>query len=102
MTSVTERDEEISFKLDIEIELIQSSLLPVETLGQSGSEAFPRRFDVTSTESKYSLRVSVDRSYPERSAVGVEVKGLDDGREEAEGWKEWVDGIMAEWDDESE
>lgn len=95
-------DEDAASRLDIEFELIECSLLPVESLSSSPSGQLPRTAVITSTDSDYSLLLSADASYPLKTAVNVEVKGHDMGREEAEEWKERAMSMMADWDAESE
>lgn len=81
-------------QLDTEIELIESSLLPDESLLES-----PNGIEVRSTASKLFLHITTDE-YP--GHVGVEVKGPDVGREEAEGWKAWVSERMRDWNADEE
>ncbi|RXK38534.1 hypothetical protein M231_04166 [Tremella mesenterica] len=73
-----------------EIELIQSSLLPTETLTRGLDN-----FVVRSTTSELSIHVNLC-DYPK--TVNVEVKGEKDGREESEMWRGWVRERMKEWD----
>lgn len=88
--------------LDSEIELLTSSLLPTETLTSSPRDQWPRFVVIASTESQLAVHVRVDGQYPHQSAVKIDVKGASDGREEAEGWKEWVKERMEEWDGDTE
>lgn len=85
-----------------EIELIEASLLPVESLNTSSRDAFPIVLEVQSSESKLRLLVGITESYPSRYAVHIEVKGENVGREEAEEWREKVETMMQDWEDESE
>jgi hypothetical protein len=89
-------------KLDTEIELIEASLLPVESLSSSARDSLPRTVDISSTEGTLRISVNVSQGYPGRDAIVVEIKGADIGRDEAEEWKTKVEGMMQEWDDESE
>lgn len=88
--------------LNTEIELIEASLLPVESLSAKARDALPLMLSVKSDESRLSLRVEVRETYPEKDAVKVEVKGDGIGREEAEIWKAKVQELMLEWDDQFE
>jgi hypothetical protein len=88
--------------LDEEIELVTSSLLPSETLTSSPRDQWPRFVVIASNECHVALHLRVDEHYPKQGSVLVEVKGEDDGREEAEGWKQWVAERMTEWDGEAE
>lgn len=82
--------------LDLEIELLQSSLLANETL--TVSDGYPRTIDITSSDSKLALHVLFSDDYPKASAVHIEVKGPEVNREDAEGWKTWVEERMSDWD----
>ena len=82
--------------LDDEIELITASLLPTEELIPPDKGSWPRITDITSTDSKLSLRVQVDADYPSVSAVHVEIRG-DLDRDEAEEWKRWTGERMLDW-----
>jgi hypothetical protein len=100
-------------RLHTELQLIASSLLPTEHLFCVSTDSRNVPFDevdtvqlpldicITSEESKYHLSIALSASYPGKDAVHVQVKGKDQGRDEAEGWREWVGGIMrdAEWDE---
>lgn len=86
--------------LDLEIELIQSSLLSGETL--EADDALPRVIDITSSASKLAVHVEVREGYPDAQSVHVEVKGSEINRDEAEGWRTWVKGCMADWDETAE
>lgn len=90
--------------LDLEIELLQSSLLGNETLTTSSTSSGgdPQTIDITSSDSKLALHVTIGQDYPESSAILVEVKGPDINRDEAEDWKVWVDERMSEWDETDE
>jgi hypothetical protein len=81
-------------QLDIEIELIESSLLPDESLSRT-----PDGIEIKSTASKLFLHIN-PVGYPEH--VVIEVKGPEIGREEAEGWKVWVEEKMKEWNSDDE
>jgi hypothetical protein len=85
-----------------EIELIEATLLPVESLNTSARYAFPVDIEIQSSESKLRLVISIDEIYSQKKAVHLEVKGEEIGREEAEEWKEKVEMLMMEWDDDSE
>lgn len=89
-------------QLDSEIELLIASILPSESLTSSPEGAWPRQLLITSSDSRFSLHIAVGEEYPDKAAVNVQIKADDLGRDEAEGWKEWVEGIMREWDDQSE
>lgn len=80
--------------MNVEIELIESSLLPDESLHRH-----PSGIEVKSTASKLILHVTTD-NYP--GHVVIEVKGPEIGREEAEGWREWVEERMKEWNPQDE
>lgn len=95
-------EQETLDKLDTEIELTEASLLPVESLSSSARHSLPRTADISSTESTLRISVNISQGYPSRDAVVVEIKGADIGRDEAEEWKTKVEGMMQEWDDESE
>ena len=75
--------------LDLDIELIESSLLPDESISR-----ITGGIEIRSTASKLVLHISTS-DYPQR--VGIEVKGSEVGRDEAEGWKVWVEERMREW-----
>ena len=86
-------------RLDTEIELMTASLLPSETLESSYAGIWPRVIDISSTDSKLALRLTINDGYPTNpSAVNVEVRGEID-REEAEIWKSWIGDRMSEWDE---
>lgn len=91
-----EQDEEQDrqTQLNTEIELIESSLLPDESLDRS-----PSGIEVKSTASKLILHVTTDK-YP--GDVGIEIKGPEVGRDEAEGWREFVEGKMNDWNKDEE
>ena len=89
-----EQDEDRQTQLNLEIELIESSLLPDESLHR-----IPNGIEVKSTVSKLVLHVNTDK-YP--VDVGIEVKGPEVGREEAEGWRGWVEERMKDWNKEEE
>lgn len=86
--------------LDLEVELIESSLLASEKVVVSGD--IPRIIDISSTASKLALHISVSSSYPEAGSVQVEIKGPEIGREEAEGWSTWVKDRMNDWNADDE
>lgn len=113
-------DESTIARIQAELELISVSLLPSERLRlPSGTEAdspsdntddaadvpvvtaLPCEMIISSAESRYTLLISVSAAYPAKEGVKVQVKGEGEGRDEAEGWKEWVGGVMrvTEWDD---
>ncbi|KAK4684730.1 hypothetical protein P7C73_g5433, partial [Tremellales sp. Uapishka_1] len=83
---------------DTEIELIESSLLPAESLAIT-SAGWPREINIHSDSSSLSLHVNVQTGYPHQSAVEITIKGGDVGREEAEAWKDWTRARMTEWDE---
>jgi len=89
-----EQDEDRQTQLNVEIELIESSLLTDESLHRHASG-----IEVKSTASKLILHVTTD-NYP--GHVVIEVKGPEVGREEAEGWREWVEERMKEWNPQDE
>ena len=89
-------DESQQAQLDIEIELIESSLLPNETLARISQE--PNIIDITSTASKLALHITIDDAYPASGSIGVEVKGPEVGREEADEWRVWVEERLKDWD----
>jgi hypothetical protein len=86
--------------LDLEIELIESSLLASEKLTVQSDN--PRIFDITSTASKLGLHLSIGAEYPDASSVQIEIKGPEIGREDAEGWSFWVKERMEDWNTEDE
>ena len=85
-------------ELDTEIELITASLLPSETLDYSDVASWPRVIDISSTDSKLALRVTINDGYPSVSAVNVEIRGEID-REEAEEWKIWARDRLHDWNE---
>ena len=87
--------------LDLEIELLQSSLLGNETLTTSSS-GDSRIIDITSSDSKLALHVTIGKGYPKSSAIHVEIKGPEINRDEAEDWRVWVEERMSEWDETDE
>jgi len=89
-----DEDQDRQTQLNLEIELIESSLLPDESLHR-----IPSGIEVKSTASKLVLHVDTDK-YPEDA--GIEVKGPEVGREEAEGWREWVEERMKDWNQDDE
>ena len=89
-------DESQEAQLEVEIELIESSLLPNETLARISQE--PNIIDITSTASKLALHITINDAYPASGSIGVEVKGPEVGREEAEGWRVWVEERLKDWD----
>lgn len=86
--------------LDLEIELIESSLLASEKLSLQSEDS--RIVDITSAASKLALHLTIGSSYPDASSLQIEVKGPDIGREEAEGWSKWVKERMRDWRAEDE
>jgi hypothetical protein len=88
-------DESQQAQLDLEIELIESSLLPSETLVVDSHD--PRVINISSTASKLALHVTLGESYPAKESLKIEVKGPEIGREEAEGWRTWVQEKMEDW-----
>jgi hypothetical protein len=89
-----DQDEDRQTQLNLEIELIESSLLPDESLHKT-----PTGIEIKSTASKLVLHVITDK-YPED--VGIEIKGPEVGRDEAEGWGEFVEEKMRDWNKEEE
>ena len=89
-------DESQESQLDLEIELIESSLLPSESLTKTSSK--PNIIDITSTASKLALHITINDAYPAPGSIGVEVKGQEVGREEAEEWRVWVEERLKDWD----
>ena len=83
--------------LDLEIELIESSLLPAERLRRDGDS-----FEISSEDSKLAIHFQTASGYPAKDVVSLEIKGSEIGREEAEGWRSWVDGRLEEWDNTEE
>jgi len=93
-SEVMEQDEDRQTQLNLEFELIESSLLHDESLHR-----ILNGIEVKSTASKLVLHVNTDK-YPED--VAIEVKGPEVGREEAEGWRGWVEERMKDWNKEEE
>jgi hypothetical protein len=89
-----EQDEDRQTQLNLEIELIESSLLPDESLHRIQNE-----IEVKSTASKLALHVITDK-YP--GDVEIEIKGPEMGRDEAEDWRDFVEERMKEWNKEEE
>jgi hypothetical protein len=83
--------------IDAELELITSSLLPAERLVLSDENTWPRTVDITSDDSDFSLHITLLEGYPDRDAVRIDVKGSQMGRDEAGGWKSWIEGTMDDW-----
>lgn len=81
--------------LDLEIELLQSSLLAEEEL-QATDSPLPRTIDITSLASRLALHIAVEEGYPAASSVRIAVKGAQINRDEAEGWRAWVQERMIE------
>ncbi|WWC88711.1 uncharacterized protein L201_003624 [Kwoniella dendrophila CBS 6074] len=88
--------------LVIELELISSSLLPVETLTASGSEIWPRTVDINSEESKLSIHIIINEGYRSKDAVSIEIKSSSMGRDEATHWKNEVNDKMGDWNEDDE
>ncbi|KAK8858616.1 hypothetical protein IAR55_002845 [Kwoniella newhampshirensis] len=88
--------------LDIEIELLSSSLLPAEHLRSSPSTAWPRIVDISSRDSKLSLHVAVQEGYASKDDVTLEVRSAEMGRDEAAQWKTRVVDKMDSWDDDDD
>ncbi|WVQ73212.1 hypothetical protein IAR50_002778 [Cryptococcus sp. DSM 104548] len=82
-----------------EIELVEASLLPSETLLRDSVFSDYTEFTITSSDSQLSLSVTVEASYPEKGSVDVYIKGRNMGRDEAAGWIEWVQGKLEDWDE---
>jgi hypothetical protein len=89
-----EQDEDRQTQLNLEIELIESSLLPDESLNRTSTG-----IEVKSTVSKLVIHVNTDK-YPED--VEIEIKGPEVGRDEAEGWRGWVEEKKKDWNKEEE
>lgn len=93
--------EDEASSLDTEIVLISSSLLPTESLSEALDSS--RHIEIRNNDNdRLWLHVEVSDGYPSRDAVKIEIKGAGMGREEAEGWKEWVDERMGDWNAEDE
>lgn len=92
-------DEEQS-PLDLEIELLQSSLLANESLTTASGD--PRVIDITSSDSKLALHVTLGQDYPQGSSVHLEIKGPEINRDEAEDWRIWIEERMSAWDETDE
>ncbi|WVW84633.1 hypothetical protein I302_106667 [Kwoniella bestiolae CBS 10118] len=88
--------------LDIELELISSSLLPAESLSSSDPGTWPRVIDITSDDSELSLHISVNEGYRSKDAVQIEIKSGSMGREEGLDRKRWVEEKMEEWNEEED
>ncbi|CAD6571455.1 MAG: hypothetical protein TREMPRED_000294, partial [Tremellales sp. Tagirdzhanova-0007] len=80
-----------------ELEVIAASLLPAEALTSSEPGIWPWTIEISSTDSKLSLCIVIAQGYPAQQDVAVEVKGTQMGRDEAEGWREWVSQKMGQW-----
>ena len=92
-------EQDVAARLDAELELIEASLLPAESLTHHSSlSGWPVTFTITSTDSPLSILVALSETYPAPDGVHVEVKGSEDGREEAEGRKSWMEERMMSWD----
>ncbi|KIS02076.1 hypothetical protein L804_00334 [Cryptococcus deuterogattii 2001/935-1] len=86
--------------LSTELELISASLLPAESLHySSATSVYPQEFDITNSDSGRSMHVEIHEDYPRTGSVKVGMKGNSMGRDEALGWKGWVNEKMLEWDD---
>jgi len=83
--------------LDLEIELIESSLLPSERLNRDGDS-----FEISSDDSKLVIQFRAASSYSAKEAVYLDIKGSEIGREEAEGWNQWVTARISDWDNTEE
>jgi hypothetical protein len=88
--------------LDAETELIEASLLPAELLQKSVESVWPVIIDISSSDSKLAIHISLGQDYPQRHDVYIEIKGAAMGRDEAEGWKTWVDEKLEDWDEAGE
>ncbi|KLT38877.1 hypothetical protein CC85DRAFT_289121 [Cutaneotrichosporon oleaginosum] len=71
----------MSCDLDVELELIASSLLPSEDL--TDDPGFPRIISIVNNDSQRTLHIEVREDYPSQSAVTIELKGNDIGRDVA-------------------
>lgn len=91
-------DEQSPF--DLEIELLQSSLLGNEKLTSTNGDS--RVIEITSSDSKLALHVVVAEGYPRASSVQISIKGPEIHRDEAEDWKTWVEERMTDWDETDE
>lgn len=88
--------------LDVEIELIESSLLPAEHL-ETSLDNGTRTISISSQDSDLNIRVTIAVvTYPTAESVKVEIRGANDGRDEAEGWRQWVSERMKDWSTEDE
>ncbi|ORY24294.1 hypothetical protein BCR39DRAFT_561590 [Naematelia encephala] len=85
-------------RLEAELELISSSLLPTESLHNESSDTGALVFRIDSTESALGLHITVSDQYPDADAITIAVKGGTVGREEARGWERWSADQMREWD----
>ena len=83
--------------LEAELEVIAASLLPAETLTTSEPGIWPRTIEITSIDSKLSLYIVIAQGYPAEQDVAIEIKGTQVGRDEAEGWRDWVGQKMLQW-----
>lgn len=105
----------MSETLDVELELLGSSLLPAETLAaaNAGDEspqtssglagALPCEFAVANADSGRRLAVSVQEGYPALSAVHVALKGGDMDRDAALRSEQRIQHLMQEhWDEADE
>lgn len=66
-------------RLNSEIELIISSLLPFEALTSTPPDTFPRKVDIISQESKFYIHFEVGPGFPSKNAILIEIKGAEVG-----------------------
>ncbi|EKC97737.1 hypothetical protein A1Q2_07936 [Trichosporon asahii var. asahii CBS 8904] len=97
----------MSESLDIELELLASSLLPSEALegaetpgweseSPQTSSAWPREFAIANADSGRRLVACVREGYPALSAVDVQLKGGDLGRDAAHRSEERIQNLLRE------
>lgn len=104
----------MSESLDIELELLASSLLPSEALegaetpgweseSPQTSSAWPREFAIANADSGRRLVACVRKGYPALSAVDVQLKGGDLGRDAAHRSEERIQNLLREhWTEDDE
>lgn len=104
----------MSEALDVELELLSSSLLPSETLEGPGTPAsesdspqtssgWPREFAIADADSNRRLVVRVREGYPALSAVNVQLKGGDLDRDAAHRSEERIQNLLRKhWTEDDE
>lgn len=104
----------MSETLDVELELLASSLLPSETLEGAGtpgtesespqtSSGWPHEFAIANADSGRRLVVYVREGYPARSSVDVQLKGGDLDRDAARRSEERIQNVLREhWAEDDE